>query len=79
MAHTLTVVFENLETTDTAVVPSGSITVSGADNNTVTWAYPSAVTTTVGTYRYALRDEAAPKTVYAQGLLFVKVAAAVDS
>lgn len=75
---TLIVVFENLETTDTAVVASGSITVSGDDNNTVTWAYPSAVTSTVGKYRYALRDEAAPKTVYAQGLLFVKVAAAVD-
>ena len=76
---TLTVVFENLETTDTAVVASGDITVSGDDNNTVTWAYPAAVTSTVGKYRYALRDAAAPKTVYAQGLLFVKVAAAVDS
>ena len=75
---TLTVVFENLETTDTAVVAGGDITVSGANNNTVTWAYPSAVTANVGTYRYALRDAAAPKTVYAQGLLFVKVAAAVD-
>lgn len=76
---TLTVVFEDMETSDTGVVASASVTVSGDDNNIVTFAYPSAVTDEIGQYRYALRDEAAPKTVYSQGLLLVKAAANKDA
>jgi len=75
---TLTVVFEDMETGDTGVVASASVTVSGDDNNIVTFAYPSAVTDEIGQFRYALRDEAAPKTVYSQGLLLVKAAANKD-
>jgi hypothetical protein len=75
---TLTVVFEDMETGDTGVVASASVTVSGDNNNIVTFAYPSAVTDEIGQFRYALRDEAAPKTVYSQGLLLVKAAANKD-
>ena len=63
---------------DGRVVASASVTVSGDDNNIVTFAYPSAVTDEIGQFRYALRDEAAPKTVYSQGLLLVKAAANKD-
>jgi len=76
---TLTVVFEDMETGDTGVVASASVTVSGDNNNIVTFAYPSAVTDEIGQFRYALRDEAAPKTVYSQGLLLVKAAANKDA
>lgn len=75
---TLTVVFEDMEQSDTGVVASASVTVSGDDSNIVTFAYPSAVTDEIGQFRYALRDEAAPKTVYSQGLLLVKAAANKD-
>jgi len=75
---TLTVVFEDMETGDTGVVASASVTVSGDNNNIVTFAYPAAVTDEIGQFRYALRDEAAPKTVYSQGLLLVKAAANKD-
>lgn len=76
---TLTVVFEDMEQSDTGVVASASVTVSGASNNICTFAYPSAVTDEVGQFRYALHNEAAPKTVYSQGLLLVKAAANKDA
>jgi hypothetical protein len=68
-----------METGDTGVVASASVTVSGDNNNIVTFAYPAAVTDEIGQFRYALRDEAAPKTVYSQGLLLVKAAANKDA
>ena len=76
---TLTVIFEDMEETDTGVVASASVTVSGDNSNVVTFAYPVAVTDEVGQFRYALRDEAAPKAVYSQGLLLVKAAANKDA
>lgn len=77
-SKTLTVVFEDMEQSDTGVIASASVTVSGDDSNIVTFAYPAAVTDEIGQYRYVLRDEAAPKTVYSQGLLLVKAAANKD-
>ena len=75
---TLTIIFENLKTgDDVAVVASGSITISGANNNTVTFAYPSAATASQRELGWVLRDEAAPKTVYLRGTLEVRYAPTV--
>jgi hypothetical protein len=76
---TLTVIFENPKTgDDVAVVASGSITISGTDSNVVTFAYPSAATSAQRELKWTLRDAAAPKTVYLQGMLEVRAAATVD-
>ena len=75
---TLTIIFENLKTgDDVAVVASGSITISGASNNTVTFAYPLAATASQRELGWVLRDEAAPKTVYLRGTLEVRYAPTV--
>jgi hypothetical protein len=75
---TLTIIFENLKTgDDVAVVASGSITISGANNNTVTFSYPSAATASQRELGWVLRDEAAPKTVYLRGTLEVRYAPTV--
>jgi hypothetical protein len=76
---TLTVIFENPKTgDDVAVVASGSITISGTDSNVVTFAYPAAATSAQRELTWTLRDAAAPKTVYLQGMLEVRAAATVD-
>lgn len=75
---TLEVCFESTSTTDVAVVDNANITVSGDDNNIVTFAYPSAVTGSVANYYWSLRDAAAPKTVWQYGTLYVKRAALKD-
>jgi hypothetical protein len=75
---TLTIVFETLSGTDVATVASGNITISGASSNVVTFAYPSAVTASERTLRFAIRDEAAPLTMYLQGLCSVVRAPQVD-
>lgn len=76
---TLAVIFENPKTgDDVAVVASGSITISGTDNNVVTFAYPSAATSAQRELTWTMRDAAAPKTVYLRGVLEVRAAATVD-
>jgi hypothetical protein len=75
---TLVVVFETLAGTDVVTVASANITISGANSNVVTFAYPSAVTTSERTLRFAIRDAAAPLTMYLQGLCSVVRAPQVD-
>jgi hypothetical protein len=75
---TLVVVFETLAGTDVATVASANITISGANSNVVTFAYPSAVTASERTLRFAIRDAAAPLTMYLQGLCSVVRAPQVD-
>jgi hypothetical protein len=76
---TLEIVFETRSGADVAVVANANITVSGAGSNVVTFAYPSAVTASQRVLRYALRDNAAPRTVYRAGLCKVDTAAKVDA
>jgi hypothetical protein len=76
---TLAVVFETLSGTDVATVASGNITISGASSNVVTFAYPTAVTSAERTLRFAIRDAAAPSTMYLQGLCSVVKAPQVDA
>ena len=74
----LEIVFEGYLGTDLAVIATANITVSGDDNNVVTFAYPSAVTATVGRYYWSLRDDAAPSQVYLNGEVEVLRAAVND-
>jgi hypothetical protein len=76
---TLAIVFETRQGLDVAVVANANITVSGASDNVVTFAYPSAATSAQRVLKFALRDAAAPKTVYIQGLLNVTRAPSVDT
>jgi hypothetical protein len=75
---TLAIVFETRQGGDVAVVDNADITVSGTSDNVVTFAYPSAATSAQRVLKFALRDAAAPKTVYLQGLLNVTRAPSVD-
>lgn len=75
---TLKIIFETLNGSDVAVVLNADISVSGADDNVVTFAYPSAVTASERSLRFALRDAAAPLTMYLQGLCSVVSAPKVD-
>jgi len=75
---TLAIVFETLQGVDVAVVASGSITISGSNSNVVTFAYPSVVTASERTLRFAIRDAAAPLALYLQGLCVVTRAPQVD-
>jgi hypothetical protein len=75
----LEIVFQTRSGTDVAVIANANITVSGTSNNIVTFAYPSAVTTTERTLRVSLRDNAAPRTVYLSGLCKVSIAPSVDA
>ena len=75
---TLAIIFETMKGTDVAVVDDSDITVSGTDDNVVTFAYPAIVTATRRTLRFALRDAASPKTMYLQGLCSVVSAPQVD-
>jgi hypothetical protein len=76
---TLAIVFETLAGVDVATVASGNITISGASSNVVTFAYPSAVTASERTLRFAIRDAAAPLTMYLQGVCSVVAAPKVDA
>jgi hypothetical protein len=76
---TLAIVFETLAGVDVATVASGNITISGASSNVVTFAYPSAVTASERTLRFAIRDAAAPSTMYLQGVCSVVRAPQVDA
>ena len=75
---TLAIIFETMAGADVAVVSSGSITISGDDDNVVTFAYPSAVTASERVLRFAIRDAAAPLTMYLQGYCSVVSAPKVD-
>lgn len=74
----LKIIFETMSGTDVAVVAAADITVSGTDDNIVTFAYPSAVTATERSLRFAIRDAAAPLTMYLQGVCSVTAAPKVD-
>jgi hypothetical protein len=76
---TLAIVFETLAGVDVATVASGNITISGASSNVVTFAYPTAVTSSERTLRFAIRDAAAPLTMYLQGVCSVVAAPKVDA
>lgn len=76
---TLVIVFETMAGVDVATVANANITVSGDDSNTVTFAYPSAVTASERVLRFAIRDAAAPLTMYLQGVCSVTLAPAVDT
>jgi hypothetical protein len=76
---TLAIVFETLAGVDVATVASGNITISGASSNVVTFAYPSAVTASERTLRFAIRDATAPSTMYLQGVCSVVRAPQVDA
>jgi hypothetical protein len=75
----LEIVFQTRSGTDVAVIANADITVSGTSSNIVTFAYPSAVTSSERTLRVSLRDNAAPRTVYLSGLCKVSIAPAVDA
>jgi len=77
---TLEIVFEAFAgDEDVAVIASGDITIGGADDNVVTFSYPASVTDRKGTRWFALRDAAAPKTVYVAGQVQILKAALKDS
>ena len=76
---TLAIIFETMSGTDVAVVANANITISGVGNNVVTFAYPSAVTASERTLRFAIRDAAAPLTMYLQGVCSVVAAPKVDA
>lgn len=75
----LKVIFETMNGTDVAVVDTADITISGTDDNVVTFAYPSAVTASERTLRFAIRDAASPLTMYLQGVCSVVSAPKVDA
>ena len=76
---TLAIIFETMSGVDVAVVANADITVSGASSNVVTFAYPSAVTASERVLRFAIRDAAAPLTMYLQGICSVVAAPKVDA
>jgi hypothetical protein len=70
-AKTLGVYWETAEKTAVASLTSG-ITVTGDGSNVVTFAIPSAVSASERRLRFAVRDQSAPKTVYAGGVFSVQ-------
>lgn len=76
---TLKIIFETMAGIDIAIVSSTDITISGTESNVVTFAYPSAVTSSDRTLRFAIRDAAAPLTMYLQGVCSVTAAPKVDA
>jgi hypothetical protein len=76
---TLKIVFETLSGVDVATVDNADISVGGTSDNVVTFAYPSAVTASERTLRFALRDAAAPLTMYLQGVCSVVAAPKADT
>jgi len=77
-SKTLVIVFETRQGVDVATVANSNITVGGASDNVVTFAYPAAATASERVLKFALRDASAPNTVYLQGLLSVQRAPKVD-
>jgi hypothetical protein len=75
---TLVIVLETRQGQDVATVPDSGITVSGDDDNVVTFDYPAAATSQERVLKFALRDAGSPNTVYLQGLLSVQRAPKVD-
>lgn len=75
---TIAVEVEDLSGTDVATIEDGDITRSGASNQTLTFAWPSAVTATVRSLVYAIRDASAPRSVYAAGRIEVRDTTVVD-
>lgn len=78
-AKSLKVIFETMSGTDVAVVLTADITISGTSSNVVTFAYPAAVTTSERVLRFAIRDAAAPLTMYLHGVCSVVRAPKVDA
>lgn len=78
-AKTLAIIFETMSGVDVAVVDDSDITVGGTGSNVVTFAYPSAVTSSERVLRFAIRDAAAPLTMYLQGICSVVAAPKVDA
>lgn len=76
---TLNIIFETMSGADVAVVQAADITISGTSSNVVTFAYPSTVTASERTLRFAIRDASAPKTMYLQGVCSVVRAPQVDA
>lgn len=76
---TLNIIFETMSGADVAVVAAADITISGTSSNVVTFAYPSTVTASERTLRFAIRDASAPKTMYLQGVCSVVRAPQVDA
>jgi len=79
-AKTLQVVIDSPKAShgDVQVIGSGSITVSGASNNQITFTNTAAVTATARTLRWALRDTANGDEVLAHGRVVVTEAAEED-
>ena len=70
-AKTLGVYWETEAQVVVASLTSG-ITIGGTANNVVTFAIPSAVTESARRLVFALRDQSAPKAVYAGGVFDVQ-------
>jgi len=76
---TLKIIFETMSGVDVAVVQAADITIGGTGSNVVTFAYPSTVTASERTLRFAIRDAAPPLTMYLQGVCSVIRAPQVDA
>ena len=76
---TLRIIFETMSGVDVAVVQAADITIGGTSSNVVTFAYPATVTASERTLRFAIRDAAAPLTMYLQGVCSVVRAPQVDA
>jgi hypothetical protein len=76
---TLKIIFETMSGVDVAVVQAADITIGGTGSNVVTFAYPSTVTASERTLRFAIRDASAPLTMYLQGVCSVIRAPQVDA
>ena len=70
-ALTLGVYFETSEKVAVAAVTSG-ITIGGASNNVVTFAMPSAVTTSERDLVFAIREQSSPRMIVAGGIISIQ-------
>ena len=70
----LEIIFSTQSDTVIATVANGDITVSGDDDEIVTFAYPAAATLRNSVLEFTFREDTAPKRVYLQGTLTVKKA-----
>ena len=74
----LELVVETRDGADVAVYGGGDITISGDDDNIVSWSWTSPVTERRRTLQWTLRDDDTPRQVYARGAVDVIYAAKVD-